>query len=211
MTMIQVNHPGRAGRGVSYSLFSCIALTGIASFLASCAPPPDDIEPLAAITEAGDHQNWEVTRSIVQAHLLRHPDDILGHYYFGLSYLHTQSPQLTIAEGEFLTALRLLDQSEASSILFAGMDRDQLKGQIHRKAALVYMRGFREGTRLGLPESYTVDLLEKAYEQVENGLQANPESSHLKEYEEFLRETLGLDTLSAPKIITERRGGGISI
>lgn len=166
---------------------------------------------LERIAEGGDNQNWDEVRPALKAYLVAHPRDPVAHYFYGLSYLHLTSPQLTFAEGEFLTARTLIEETEVNPEALIGLDHDQFAGRIHRKVALVYMRGYREAIRLGLPPGYRVELLRKANTQVEQGLALFPNSPHLREYSKFLRDELGLNGPPAPEIITERAGSGSAI
>ncbi len=211
MIRIADNSPGLRGRvSIRYALlFTSVA--SVCTWMTGCSPPRDDGAMLAQIAAGGDYQDWDALRPQVRDYLLHNPDDILGHYYYGLSFLHGPTPQLTFAEGEFLTALRLLEESDDFPTETAGTDRYTFSGLIHRKTALAYMRGYREALQIGLPESYRRELLQKANDQVEKGLEASPTSIHLKEYAEFLRGALGLDARQAPKIITERQGGNVAI
>src|SRR5690606_8421568 len=140
--------------------------------LSGCAAPDDPGKELIAIREGGDYQDWDAVRPALRAYLLEHPEDFVAHYLYGLSFLHLGAPQLTFAEGEFLTAQTLLSKTEEFPEDVAGMSREQFTGRLHLKSALVYMRGLREAIQMGLPESYRQNLLEKANEQVEIGLKS---------------------------------------
>jgi len=188
-----------------------LVLVGTLPFLSACSAPESHARTLTDVAAGGDHQDWDQVRPDLQAYLLERPDDPVAHYYYGLSFLHRATPQLTYAEGEFLTALRLLDSVDEFPEETLEMTRGEFAGLVHRKAALVYMRGYREALRLKLPESYGMALLEKSNTQVELGLKADPDSGHLKEYSEFLRKALGLDSPKAPKILTKRAGSSVAI
>ncbi|MCF6283939.1 MAG: hypothetical protein L3K26_01925 [Candidatus Hydrogenedentes bacterium] len=211
MKSVTAIYPGPRGRGAHVRKTACLAVICMAVLVAGCAPPGDDADVLAEIAAGGEHQDWDVTRPRIKAYLLRHPNDILGHYYYGLSYLHMPLPQLTLAEGEFLTTQTLLEQVEEFPEEEAGMERNVFAGQLNRKTALAYMRGYREALQFGLSHDYGQELLRKANAEVELGLQASPSSARLQEYAEFLRQALGIDAPKGPKIITERAGVGISI
>ena len=200
------DHPGRGGHlGSVACLVACAVLLG-----AGCRPDKDDAALWTEIAAGGDHQDWDAVRPRIKTYLLKHRDDILGHYYYGLSYLHMSVPQLTFAEGEFLTTQTLLERAENFPTKEAGMERNVFAGRLHLKTALTYMRGYREALQYRLSYTYGLELLRKAKAEVELGLQADPNSTHLKEYATFLRQTLGGDTPKGPKILTERAGSGVA-
>ena len=203
--------PGLLGRGgwAAALALLLVLVCGLCSI--GCTEPDEDLEALKAIAAGGDHQNWDSAQPMLRDRLLKKPDCALTHYYFGLSFLHQQSPQLTFAEGELMTSLHLLSETETFPEEVAGMTRSEFVGQLHRKIALVYMRGYREALQLGLPAGYGENLLRRANTQVDLGLKANPDSIHLKEYADFLRGALGLDGPNAPKIVTGQQSDGVAI
>ena len=203
--------PGRLGRGTWITPLALLLMLGSGLCALGCSAPEDEATLIKAIAAGGDHQDWDAVRPALRDQLQEKPDCALSHYYYGLSFLHQETPQLTFAEGEFMTSLHLLNELETFPEVVAGMTRDEFVGQLHRKIALVYMRGYREALKLGLPASYREDLLRRANAQVNLGLKANPVSVHLKEYAEFLRSALGLDGPNAPKIVTGRQSDGIAI
>ncbi len=209
--MRNVTHVDRNGVRTGLRWVLGLALAGALPFLSACSAPESQARTLTDVAAGGDHQDWDQIRPEIKAYLQAHPDDPIGHYYYGLSFLHHAAPQLTYAEGEFLTALRLLEDLEAFPEEALAMTKAEFTGLVHRKAALVYMRGYREALQLGLPQSYGLALLKKSNTQVELGLKANPDSGHLKEYSEFLRKALGLDSPQAPKILTKRAGSSVNI
>lgn len=208
--MIRVTD-ARGGQGslaaaIRGSVVACVAL-----LLAGCSLWVEEVDPIPGIVEAGEYQAWDEVRPVLKAYLTKHPEDPIAHYLYGLSYLHLQAPQLTLAEGEFLTTLYLLSSSQEFSPERIGVDRNTFAGRVHRKTALGYMRAYREGVQMGFSKRYCIGLLVKANEQVEQGLAADPTSTQLKEYQQFLRGELGLDSPPAPDIITERAGKGVAI
>lgn len=204
-------HVGRNGGSTGLRWVLGLALAGSLPFLSACSAPESHARTLSEVAAGGDHQDWDRVRPELQAFLIRHPDNPIGHYYYGLSFLHRSDAQLTYAEGEFLTALRLLNDFDAFPEEDLEMTKSEFEGLIHRKAALVYMRGYREAMALRAPQAYGMELLKKSHHHVEQGLKANPDSGHLKEYSEFLRKALGLDAPQAPKILTKRAGSSVAI
>jgi len=179
--------------------------------LAGCGEEPYDPSLLREAATIGEQQRWEEARPLIKAHLLRYPNDAMGHYYYGLSFLHLRDPQLTLAEGELLTAQALLSQDETQTEAAAEMEYFTFKGVLHQKTAMVYMRAFREALRLNAPLEYGHELLLKAASQVDLGLKSNPKSDLLKQYRDFLQETLKGSPLGMPEVMTRKPGEGSSI
>jgi hypothetical protein len=203
--------PGQCRRGSFLKLTAGLFLLCGGVSLVGCSAPAEPTRTMAKIFTDGDQQDWRALQPTLKAHLLQSPNDALGHFLYGLSFLHGADPQLTFAEGEFLTSLNLLDEEDAPLTELGDMERNEFAGLVHQKIALAYMRGCYEARRMGLPQNYGRNLLVKANDQVERGLKANPESGHLLEYSEYLREELQLDRPKTPNIITERPAGGIAI
>lgn len=190
---------------------SGLLLCCMGALLAGCGKPAYDGTVLREVAARGQDQNWEESRLLLKAHLLKYPEDPVGHYYYGLSYLHLQDPHLIIAEGELLTAQALLDREGSLPAGATDMNLDAFKGEVHQKTALVYMRAFRESMRMNVPYAYSRDLLLKASAQVDQGLKNAPDSHGLKEYAEFLKETLNGTPGNTPEIMTQAPGSGGSI
>lgn len=186
-------------------------LAGLAVVLAGCVAAPYDAALLRQAAELGQNQRWDEARPLIKEHLLAHPDDPVGHFYYGLSFLHQKRPFLMVAEGELLTAQHLLDSEERFRPEATDMDYETFRGVLHQKTALVYMRAFHDSIELDVPYDYTRQLLLKASAQVELGLKSDPDSPHLKEYGEFLRETLHGTPEQTPDIVTQAAGSGGSI
>ena len=188
---------------------SCLVCA--ACLLAGCAAPTYDPALLKQAAALGEEQRWDEARPFIKAHLLEHPDDPIAHFYYGLSYLHLGAPQLTLAEGELLTAQELISRDIIPTEEVTGMEYFKFKGVLHQKTALVYMRAFREALRFNVPPEYTRELLLKAAEQVDLGLKCNPASVPLKEYRDFLQETLHGTPQKQPEVMTRAPGSGSSI
>lgn len=200
---------GQWARPMRGALLPALVLCGL--LLAGCGAPEYDPSLLKQAAALGEGQQWDAARPLIKQHLLRYPNDAIGHYYYGLSYLHLHDPQLTLAEGELLTAQALLSQDDSPTEAAAGMEYFTFKGVLHQKTALVYMRAFREALRLNAPLEYGHELLLKAAAQVDLGLKSNPKSHALKEYRDFLQETLQGAPLGMPEVMTRKPGDGSSI
>lgn len=201
--------PGPWGRGWAVSV---TALAAAASLLTGCAPPAYDPALLAQAAQLGEkEQRWDEARPLIQAHLLKHPEDPVAHYYYGLSFLHRKDAQLTLAEGELLTAQALLERNGDIPDGLLGKDPMVFKGEVYQKTALVYMRAYYESFRFNVPPEAQRDLLKKAIAQTEIGLKANPESIHMKDYHEALKGLLGGMPQGTPDIMTRGAENGTSI
>lgn len=183
-------------------------LVGLAVLLSGCGPTPYDGTPLKQAAELGQDQRWDEARPLIKKHLLLHPEDPVAHFYYGLSFLHQKNPYLMLAEGELLTAQRLLDNKARFRPEATDMDFEKFKGVLHQKTALVYMRAFHDTIELDVPYDYTRQLLLKASAQVDLGLRSDPDSPHLKEYGKFLEETLSGTPAHAPDIVTRSAENG---
>lgn len=185
-----------------------LCLCGAGLLLAGCGRARHDVSVLREAAALGDKHEWDNARPLIRAYLLDHPDDAVAHFYLGLSFLHLAHPQLTLAEGELLTAQALLAPDSAHTEERAGMDYFTFKGVLHQKTALVYMRALREALAMKVPDEYSRELLKKAAAQVDLGLKSNPKSKALKEYRDFLQETLEGAQQEIPEIMTRAAGQG---
>lgn len=204
-----VRIPGPWGRGWGANV---VSLAASAFLLVGCAPPAYDPAPLAQAAELGEkEQRWDEARPLIRDHLLKHPEDPVAHYYYGLSFLHRQDAQLTLAEGELLTAQALLERNGDIPDGLLGKDPVVFKGEVYQKTALVYMRAYYESFRFNVPPEAQRDLLKKAIAQTEIGLLAHPDSVQLKDYQEALKGLLGRLPQGAPDIMTRGAENGSSI
>jgi hypothetical protein len=204
-----VRIPGPRGRGWAASV---AALAAAASLLAGCAPPAYDAALLAQAAQLGEkEQRWDEARPMIQAHLLKHPDDPVAHYYYGLSFLHRKDALLTLAEGELLTAQALLERNGDIPDGLLGKDPIVFKGEVYQKTALVYMRAYYESFRFNVPPEAQRDLLKKAIAQTEVGLKAHPDSIQMKDYQEALKGLLNGMPEGTPDIMTRGAQNGTSI
>lgn len=209
MKQVVVRIPGPGGRGWTAK---AMAFAVAVLFLVGCAPPAYDATDLKLAAQLGDkEQRWDEARPLIRAHLLRHPDDPVAHFYYGLSYLHRKDAQLTLAEGELLTAQVLLERNGGIPEGATEMDLTVFTGELFQKTALVYMRAYYESFRFNVPPEIQRDLLKKAVLQVETGLQTRPDSLALKDYLGTLKELLGRMPEGVPDIITQNAEKGSAI
>ncbi len=200
--------PGPLGRGMARPLLmlACAAL-----LLGGCPPPAYDPALLIEASAIGNQQRWPEARPLIQQHLLKYPEDPLGHFYYGLSFLHLGQPQLTLAEGELLTAQALIERGKpVAQGVFEG-DHEKFMGELYQKTALVYIRAFREALLRDVPYEYCRELLKKAMAQTELGLAAYPDSLGLKDYAKTLNEFLHGTPERTPDIMTRSGESGAAI
>jgi len=204
-----VKIPGPWGRGWAASV---TALAATAFLLVGCAPPAYDAALLVQAAQLGEkEQRWDEARPMIQEHLLKHPEDPVAHYYYGLSFLHRKDALLTLAEGELLTAQALLERNGDIPDGLLGKDPIVFKGEVYQKTALVYMRAYYESFRFNVPPEAQRDLLKKAIAQTEIGLKAHPDSVQLKDYQEALKGLLIGMPEGTPDIMTRGAQNGTSI
>lgn len=183
-------------------------LGAAAALMGGCGQAEHDPSQLRQAATIGWQQNWDEARPLIKQYLLEHPDDAVGHYYYGLSYLHNTYPQLTIAEGELLLAQSLLDPDKSHTKEAADMDYFVFKGRLHQKLAMVYLRAIRESLQRNIPYEMTRNLMQKAAEQTDLGLESDPDSDTLKQYRDFLKESLRTTPERVPEIVTGAEGSG---
>lgn len=204
-----VRIPGSWSRGWAAS---ATALAAAAFLLVGCAPPEYDPSLLAQAAQLGEkEQRWDEARPLIRDHLLKHPDDPMGHYYYGLSFLHRREAQLTLAEGELLTAQALLERNGDIPDGLLGKDPIAFKGEVYQKTALVYMRAYYESFRFNVPPEAQRELLKRAIAQTEIGLKAHPDSIQMKDYQEALKGLLSGMPEGTPDIMTRGAENGTSI
>lgn len=200
--------PGPLGRGMALPLLmvACAAL-----LLGGCPPPAYNPALLIEASAIGNQQRWPEARPLIQQHLLKYPEDPMGHFYYGLSFLHLGQPQLTLAEGELLTAQALIERGQpVPEGVFDG-DLQRFMGELYQKTALVYIRAFREALVREVPYEYSRVLLKKALAQTELGLEAYPDSLGLKDYAKTLNEYLHGTPERTPDIMTRSGESGAAI
>ncbi len=208
MKYLCTRFPGPLGRGMALPLLmlACAAL-----FLGGCPAPAYDPALLVEASAIGNQQRWPEARPLIQQHLLKYPEDPLGHFYYGLSFLHLAEPQLTLAEGELLTAQALIERGQpVPDGVFDG-DLQKFMGELYQKTALVYIRAFREALVRDVPYEYSRVLLKKALAQTELGLEAYPDSLGLKDYAKTLNEYLHGTPERTPDIMTRSGESGAAI
>lgn len=211
MLSIRAILPGPiSGRGLARAASGfAVALSLL---LAGCGEPPYDATGLRQAAELGVKENkWPEARPLIREHLLRHPNDPVAHYYYGLSFLHLGEPQLTIAEGELLTAQALIERDHPVHQEALERDLQHFLGELHQKTALVYMRAYYESFRFNVPVDVQRELLKKSIAQTEQGLKANPNSKHLEEYLEALQEQLKGTPQRMPDVVTQSAENGAEI
>ena len=88
-------------------------LVAVALLLAACALPIGgcvDAAPPGVLHRAEDlgaERDWGAAKQLVKTYLIDHPEDASAHMLLGESYLHGNPPFLTLAQGEFRTAVSL--------------------------------------------------------------------------------------------------------
>ena len=201
--------PGPWGRGWAAGVAT---LAAAALLLVGCAPPDYDPTLLEQAAQLGEkEQRWDEARLLIRDHLLRHPVDPVAHYYYGLSFLHRKEAQLTLAEGELLTAQALLERNGDIPDGLLGKDPVAFKGEVYQKTALVYMRAYYESFRFNVPPEAQRDLLKRAIAQTEIGLKADPDSIQMKDYQDALKGLLNGTPEGTPDIMTRGAENGTSI
>jgi hypothetical protein len=126
----------------------------------------------------------------IKTYTLQHPNDPSAHFMLGRCFRHLPRFQLTIAEGEFSTALHLFQSRGTPGGLTSIFTADEFEAAIHRELALINLRWAREAMVSGIPPRLYQPSLQKAMEHVEEGLQLNPKSQKLVDLAEMLKAIL---------------------
>lgn len=69
------------------------------------------------------NQEWNLARATLKQYLTRRPEDPAGHFYLGRAYMYGSQFRPIMAEGEFLTALRLFRKQGGKSPIERFPDR----------------------------------------------------------------------------------------
>jgi tetratricopeptide (TPR) repeat protein len=138
----------------------------------------------------GAQWRWEEAQPLVKAYLIQHPEDPSGHFLLGRTYLHQQPPYLTMAEGEFETALALFRKRGDCGGLAEALPGAEFESAVHREIARAQLRWAYEAMRVGIPFSRIRPRLEKALDNVQQGRALTPDSEPLAEMEQLLRAYL---------------------
>ncbi|MBI2426121.1 MAG: hypothetical protein HYV27_25080 [Candidatus Hydrogenedentes bacterium] len=161
--------------------------------LAACEPAPDEspAQRLIAAYQMGQEYEWDAARAYAKAYLQVFPEDASGHFLLGQSYLRIPVPNLTMAEGEIMTAIRLFDAHGQVGALEPVLAAPDFEFNLQLEAARTYVRAFREVLVQGFPVSQNLGLLEMARDHVDRGLALQPDHKYLKEMRAMLAGYLG--------------------
>jgi hypothetical protein len=151
------------------------------------AAPPPDILSAFEIARQGD---WDSALAISKAYVLTHPQDPVGHFLLGQCYLYGKRVQLTLASGEFETALNIHERTGALGAWEGTLAPEDFAFRVCKVRAVVELRVVREAINFQLPLAFIRRHLLAGMEQVKMGLQLKPDDANLKEMESAMRTLL---------------------
>jgi hypothetical protein len=171
----------------------CFA-AGLAALCVLAAGCGGESEPHPAVLiralEHGLKHEWDAAQPLIREYLLGHPEDAGAHWLWGCAHLHRKQPWMSIADGEFETALALLRKSGDPGAIRHVVSAGRFEGMIYEKKALIHMRLAHEILAHTMPEHMVRPHLQKALVLVRKGRNADPASRKLREMEETLEKSL---------------------
>ena len=124
---------------------------------------------------------------LLKQYLQANPCDAGAHYLLGYCYRTVQPAWLTIADGEFETALYLVKRTGECGRLNRFQSADALELEIHRCRALTGMQWLLEAMDRRVRREYVERLAEQTMKHVQEGLHIDPNHPELREMEHTLR------------------------
>lgn len=163
------------------------ALLLLAAALAAGCHRPVEAALLHQAEELYAERAFDQAIPLVRRYLLDHPADPGAHLLLGMCYLHRNPPALTVALGEFETALHYFGEHGGRGALKEPAEDSRFKGLIHQELALAYLRALYHALEAPAP----VPALRRLHEQaLANAVRARElhDTGFLRELEETLRD-----------------------
>lgn len=175
-------------------LRAALAAISVASafLLAGCAAEkPDPAVVGGQVLAMGKAGNWAAAMPLAKRLALAYPEAPGAHYLLGKTYLHSASPHLVQAEGEFRTALAMLQRGGTLVVPWADAEAEEpLELVVRRDLALVSFRWIREAMRMNFPAAAIRERLIEAKSQVDAALKLSPGDGFLTEMRTTIDEYL---------------------
>ena len=165
------------------ALFLAFSLGGCTT----STPPTAELEKAEQLFVA---MHYEEAVPLVKDYLLHVPDDPSAHWLLGACYRNTRPSWLTVAEGEFHTALELFAASGKRGALSRFHDDTSFQLAIHRGRALTGMQWMLVAMDKGMRPRYIHELAEQALTHVERARAIAPGDEDFKQMEATLRASL---------------------
>lgn len=166
---------------------AAVCLLAAASLSCGARTGPDTLEQAHALF---DRMQFAEALPLAKAYLAGHPDDASAHWLLGACYRNSAPSWLTVAEGEFATALALFEASGRRGGLRRFGSDEAFVMQVHRGRALVGMQWMLEAMDRGMQPLYVGRLAEEALRHVERALEYAPDDPELAGMRETLRDLL---------------------
>lgn len=152
----------------------------------SCARSPD----AAGLIERADHalldRRIDEAIDLAKEYLRTNPDDASAHYLLGYCYRTLQPAWLTLADGEFETALEILKRTGHRGAISRFRSDDDLEFELHRSRALTGMQWILQAMDHRVRGAFIRKLAEQTMAHVEEGLRLDPENAQLLEMQNTL-------------------------
>lgn len=159
---------------------------------AGCAEKEDSEALFARMISLGEQDRWPEVRPVMKAYLQRHPNDASAHLLLGQCYQWPPTLYLTVAEGEFRTALNLYHRNSDMGGLEDILTPSEFESIIHQETARVQMKWSLYFKQIDqLPNAAAVEPLRRALIHVRKGLELEPGSRTLQEMERSLVREVG--------------------
>jgi hypothetical protein len=180
---------GWLGAGVAGLLFLGVA----------CRPAQDADTAKRTLTLIERYQGEEAF-PLARAWVLKEPDSAPAHFAYGWCMGHGKTPCLAIARGEMHLALSLFNDRPDLGPWAGVKSPAQFEAAIHCELALFYLRFVHDipdtpGTRRRIR-----DALQRALDEVKQGLARDPSAGMLTELDATLIKLLGEEDQRGPAI-----------
>jgi len=171
-----------------------VAIAGLVAGVAACGRAPEQ-DLLARAEHLYLDRNYEEAIPLLKRHLLKHPNDVAGHFYLGSCYvLASEGFHLTLARGELETALALYQRSGATASpvpRFSSAEYFELR--CHLEIGKVLIRQVLHMLENRWPHAMVQETVRTCDETLAEARRIDPDSADVKELEAIIANVkLGL-------------------
>lgn len=157
-----------------------------AGLLPSCAPSEDSSRLIEQADRALLDRKLDEAIRLAKEYLRTHPDDASAHYVLGYSYRTSQPAWLTLADGEFETALGILKRTGRRGAISRFHSDTDLEFELHRSRALTGLQWILQAMDHRVRGEFIRKLAHQTMEHVQEGLRLDPENAQLLEMQNTL-------------------------
>jgi hypothetical protein len=123
---------------------------------------------------------YEEAEPLVRSCLRHRPRNAVAHYLLGKCYASLETPELTLAKGQFDMARYLFDNHGDLAGLTDRMTPSEFQATLHCDTALILMRTVVAADQDGMPLKASLPVLRTALDHARKGLYFNPDSEFLQ-------------------------------